>query len=67
MVKLKHDVSLTDLEDFELGFLIPKPRLIFTELRQAFVKAPIIHYFDLKCHIGIKTNKSSHVIGGVLT
>ena len=35
------------------GFLTPKARLAFTQLRQVFVKAPILHYFDPKSHIRI--------------
>ena len=32
-------------------FLTPGARLAFTKLRQAFVKAPILHHFDPKRHI----------------
>ena len=35
----------------ELGFFTPKTRKAFTELRQAFIKAPILHYFNPECHI----------------
>ena len=33
------------------GFFTPKARLAFTQLRQAFVKAPILHHFDSESHI----------------
>ena len=33
------------------SFLIPKAKLVFAQLRQAFTKAPIPCYFDLKCYI----------------
>ena len=51
----------------ESDFLIPRARLAFTKLRQAFVKAPILHYFDLKWHIRVETGVSNHIIGGVLS
>ena len=38
---------------FELGFLISETRLAFAELRQTCIKAPILYYFNLKCHIYI--------------
>lgn len=36
---------------FEIGFLISKVRLAFVKLKQAFIKAPILHNFDSKYHI----------------
>ena len=33
------------------GFFTPKARLAFSQLKQAFVKAPIFHHFDLESHI----------------
>ena len=42
-------------------------KLAFTELRQAFFKAPILHHFDPDCHIRIETDASSYAIGGVLS
>lgn len=49
-------------KDSGTRFLNPGARLAFTKLRQAFSKAPILHYFDLKCHIWIETNISGYVI-----
>ena len=46
-------------------FFTPKARLVFTQLRQTFIKAPILYYFDLECHIRIKTDASGYAIGGV--
>ena len=37
----------------ELDFLTPRARLAFTKLRQVFVKAQILHHFDLECHIRV--------------
>ena len=39
---------------------------MFTELRQAFLKAPILHHFDPEHHIWIETDVSGYAIGGVL-
>ena len=41
--------------------------MAFTELRQAFIKAPILHYFDLKCHIPVETDISGYAIDEVLS
>ena len=49
------------------GYLIPKARLAFTQLRKAFTKAPILRYFDPKCHIRIETDASGYAIGRVLS
>ena len=48
-------------------FLTPKAKLAFAKLRQAFVKAPILHHFDLERHIRIETDASGYAIGGVLS
>ena len=48
-------------------FLIPGAKLIFTKLRQAFLKAPILHHFDPERHIRIETDASGYAIGGVLS
>ena len=48
-------------------FLIPGARLAFTKLRQTFVKAPILHYFELEYYIWIKTDISGYAISGVLS
>ena len=47
-------------------FLTPGAKLAFTELRQAFLKAPILHHFDPERHIRIETDVSGYAIGGVL-
>ena len=49
------------------GYLTPEARLAFTQLRQAFNKAPILRHFDSECHIRIETNASGYAIGGVLS
>ena len=40
---------------------------MFTEFRQAFFKASILHHFDLKRHIRIETDVSGYAIDGVLS
>lgn len=40
-------------------------RLIFTKLRQAFIKVLIVYYFDLEYYIQIQTNVSSYIIIGI--
>ena len=49
------------------NFLTFKARLAFTELRQTFVKAPILHHFDPERHIRVETDTSGYAIGGVLS
>ena len=51
----------------ELSFLTSGARMAFTKLRQTFIKAPIFHHFDLKCHIRIETDASGYAIGGVFS
>ena len=51
----------------EPSFLTPDARRAFTQLRQAFTKAPIFRHFDPKRHIRIETDASGCVIGGVLS
>ena len=45
-----------------LDFLNSRARLAFTKLRQAFVKAPIIHNFNLKRYIQIEIDILSYTI-----
>ena len=48
-------------------FFTPKAKLAFTELRQAFLKAPILYHFNPGRHIRIETDASSYAIVGVLS
>ena len=50
-----------------LDFFIPGAKLAFTELRQAFLKAPILHHSDPERHIQIEMNASGYVISRVLS
>ena len=62
-----HDFSLNSKnKEARTSFVTPKARLTFTQLRQAFVEAPIFHHFDLKCLIQIQINASKYAIDGIL-
>ena len=50
-----------------LDFLTSGAKLAFTELRQAFVKALILYYFDLEHYIRIETDVLGYAIGGVFS
>ena len=49
-----------------IDYLTPGAKRAFTQLRQAFIKAPIFQHFDLACYIRIETDVSGYAIGGVL-
>ena len=48
------------------GYLTPKARLAFTQLKKAFTKVPVFWHFNPKCCIQIKTDAWGYAIGGVL-
>ena len=48
-------------------FLTSKAKLAFIKLRQAFIKAPILHHFNLERYIRIETDVSDYAIGGVFS
>ena len=60
LFKCKKTVGFSD-------FLTPRAKLSFTKLRQAFFKAPILYYFNPKCHIRIETDISGYALGEVLS
>ena len=39
--------------------------MAFTKLRQAFIKAPILHHLDSKCHIWVEIDVLDYAISGV--
>lgn len=43
-------------------FLTFKTRLVFVKLKQTFIKALILHHFDLEYHICVKINVLSYII-----
>ena len=65
LAKSKRTKSVHNLE--ESKFLTFEAKDAFNRLRQAFTKAPILQYFDPKCHIWIEFNASSYAIGRVLS
>ena len=48
-------------------FLTPGAKLVFIKLKQAFVKAPILHHFNPKRHIWIETDAFGYAISGVIS
>ena len=59
--------KLSKSKKTELGFLTSGAKKTFTELRQAFIKAPIFHHFDPERHIRVETDASGYAIGEVLS
>ena len=68
MVKSKNPEFFSNSSDREAGIdlITPKVRLAFTQLRQAFVDAPILHHLNLECYIWIEIDVSSYAISGIL-
>ena len=56
-----------DATEAKPNFLTPGAKEAFNCLRLAFIKALILRHFDPECHIRIKTDASSYVIGGMLS
>ena len=69
LVKSKNHDFFSNSKNMEAepSFLIFKARLVFIKLRQVFIEALILHYFDLKYHIWIKTNIFRYVINRILS
>ena len=65
--KIVNLLSFTKKMSSEAGFLTSKASLAFTQLRKAFTKALILHYFNPKHYIWIKTNCSGYAIGRMLS
>ena len=68
MTKSKnHDFPKFRPEEAGTSFLTSEARLTFTQLKQAFVEAPIFHHLDLESHIRIVTDVSGYAIGSILS
>ena len=68
LVKSKNnDFPKSRTEEARTGFFTPKARLVFTQLRQAFVKVPIFYHFNPESHIQTEIDASSYAIGGILS
>ena len=65
--KTSKSKKLSKSKTVRSDFLTPGAKLAFIELRQAFLKAPILHHFDPERHIRIETDASGYAIGGVLS
>ena len=48
-------------------FFTLKAREAFIKLRQVFIKAPILNYFDPERHIQTKMDASGYIISGILS
>lgn len=48
-------------------FLIFEAKKAFTELKQAFIKAPILNHYNSGYHIKIKTNVSGYAISRIFS
>ena len=48
-------------------FLTPEAKLSFSQLREAFTKAPILYHFNPERYIRIETDASAYAIGGILS
>lgn len=49
------------------GFLTHKTKITFVQLRKAFIKDLILHYFEPDWYIWIETNTFRYAIGGVFS
>lgn len=58
--ELRGDFS--KVNHFETRFSIFEARVALTRLRKTFIKVPILHHFDLECHILIETDVSSFLL-----
>ena len=57
LVKSKnHDFPKSRTEELGTGFLTLKTRLVFIQLKQAFVEALILYHFNPESHIWIETD-----------
>ena len=59
--------NLSKFKKTELGFFKFRARIAFTKLKQAFIKAPILHHFDPERYMRVKTNASGYAIDEVLS
>ena len=66
-VEKKSQKHLSKSQKTELGFLTSRARITFTKLTQMFIKAPILHHFDLERHIRIETDELGYTIGEVFS
>ena len=63
----KKGQNFSKFKKTESGFLTFGAKKAFTKLRQAFIKAPILHHFDPKRHIRVETDVSGYAISGILS
>lgn len=66
-IKMDKSENMIQPEKPEMRFLIPGTKLVFVKLKQAFIKASILHNYDPKYFIQIETDVSCYFIGKVLS
>ena len=59
--------SISFVKSFKSGFLNLEARLAFTKLKQRFIKALVLYYFDLECHICIETDAFGYTINKIFS
>ena len=59
--------NLSKFKKTELSFLISGARIVFTKLRQVFIKAPIFYHIDPESYIQVETDVLEYVIDGVFS
>ena len=62
---LSKSENLSKSKKTELGFFISRAQMTFTKLKQAFIKAPTLHHFNLERHIWVETDASGFAISEV--
>ena len=68
LVKSKnHDFLKSRTEEVRMGFITSEARLAFTQLRQAFIKAPIFYHLNPESYIWIETDVSNYAINSILS
>ena len=65
--KLSKSKNSSKSKKTKSSFLTPRARKVITKLRQTFIKALILHYFDSECYIQVETDVSGYGIDAVLS
>lgn len=60
-------LSKTKKISSKVGFFTFESKLAFTQLKNAFIKVPILYHFDSERYILIEIDASGYIIDGVLS
>ena len=63
----KKGQNLSKSKKMKSSFFISGARMAFTKLRQMFIKAPILHHFNLERHIRVEIDASDYAGSRVLS